>query len=83
MEFVTSFMGKAHLCVFCVLPVSVALNCQLPLSSLQEKCLFLVEDGEKRGRDCSSALARVELWTAMCDSWRQCCQATDFAGVVW
>lgn len=43
-------MEEAVLCGFCVLPVSV-LNCQLPLSFLQERCLFWVDDGEKGGRD--------------------------------
>lgn len=80
--FVTSLVGEADLCGFCVPPVSV-LNCQFPLSSIQERCLFLVDDGGKRGRDCISVPATVELWTAMCDSWRPCCQATDFAGVIW
>lgn len=41
-------MGKADLCRFCVLPTSGALNCQLLLFSLQERCLFLRDDGGKR-----------------------------------
>lgn len=34
-------------------------------------------------KEVETVPVRVELWTAMCDSGRQCCQATDFAGVVW
>lgn len=51
--------------------------------SLEERYLLLTDRGGKRGRDCGSVPVRVELGTAMCDTWRQCCQATNFAAVIW
>lgn len=73
--------GSWSVCFLCSACLSLKPSITPFLSS--GKVLFQIGDGGEGGRDCSSVPVRVEQWTALCDSWRQCCQATDFAGVVW